>query len=151
MGKQVMTFEEFVKSRPKDVEPVDWTEQRKKFQFSVTDLYNKIDQWVFRNNEGNDPTLRRTTETIRISEPETVGNYEIPMLTLRIRDLIYKLIPVATVIVGGVGRVDLYGTKGKYLLVQKDWNKWEIVDNNNRFKHKPLTENNFKQALMDLA
>ncbi len=151
MGK-LKSFEEFLKSNSKsyvDAE-IDWDQRRQVWKLAVEDLFTKIESdWL---NDYQDD-IEISNNTLTISEPG-LGTFVIGDLSLQIGNLKYYFKPIGSNIIGGQGRIDVFGPRRKALLikVKLDSEEWRIVQPHKRgVKGQALDQESLKTLLMFLA
>lgn len=109
---------------------------------ALNGLFDKIEQWLEpAKKEGLD--LER--HEVEISE-ERLGTYRAPALEIRFADIAVRFEPIARMVLGAYGRVDVYSPLGAHKLVRLDMkgNKWYLIFREPDEK-RPLT----KEALED--
>lgn len=96
-------------------------EEKKKWINSVNEIFRNIRMWVEEPIKNN--LVEIIDEEVEINE-ERLGKYKISSLAIRsLWDTVY-IRPIGRMILGAIGRVDIYSTKGKYsilLTVDKGW------------------------------
>ena len=108
--------EESAKRRQELLE--EWTE-------ALSKLFDKIEKWLEpAKREGLD--LKRCE--VEISE-EPLGTYRAPALEIRFADITVRLEPIARMVLGAYGRIDIYSPLGIHKLVRlnMEGNKWYLI------------------------
>lgn len=111
---------------------------------------------------------------------ENIGNYQAPMTTITIGNILVKLEPIGTLLIGARGRVDMKGPKGiaRLVIVPKESNGpsvrvevilpgqtpspraelppvsewvWKLASSPPRITYTDLTKESFLDALMGVA
>lgn len=140
-------------------EAVDWDERREWWLKRLSSLHNDIRNW-FRplSDEG---VVTISAKDVPVYE-QYLGPYMAQQLTLSISNWKFDIIPVASLIVGGFGRVDLRGRAGEISAVltsiddelpmpqRRDSSLWFLMNRTQRTKLRPLSEEAFKQVFADL-
>ncbi|MBC7602152.1 MAG: hypothetical protein H7255_05760 [Ramlibacter sp.] len=156
-------FTEFVKAhaanadRTKD--SVDWAERKQWWISKVSQLLTSVELWLAPLVE--DGVVKFTRTTVTLSE-EKLGQYEIPLGIIEYAGQPMHIKPIASVVLGGFGRVDIYGPNGRVLLVltQPDedlppekWREsalWFVAQSGRRTALTPLDQSSFQQTFADL-
>ena len=138
---------------------VDWDERRMWWPGRVGQLYDEVRAWF--KPLTDDAVVSITTEVMSVRE-ETLGVYEISKLIISLGGQSLELVPVASVIVGGFGRIDLNGPAGRAMLVlaprdvnssmpeRRNSSQWYLAPMESRTKLTMLSEEVFKQVFSDL-
>ena len=111
------TLENFLreKKRKNDQlkQAVDWETRKTWWLDKINHLYDEVKEWL----------APLVPEVISIKEDtmevyeEHLGSYEAPYLKINLYTEVVKLIPIGTIIIGGLGRVDLIGDEGSVMIV----------------------------------
>jgi hypothetical protein len=112
MGKE--KFEEFIKENETQEEKINWEEKKSFFIEKVEEFYNIIDKYL----EPYKDKIEIKDSEIIINE-EKLGSYKVKKRVLTIKNAIVEFIPVGTILIGALGRIDMEGPNGivKYVLV----------------------------------
>ena len=147
---------------------VDWDERKRWWQLRVSKLLDQVDEWLAPLISSN--TIIFTRPTIACTE-ETLGTYSIESGLIQLGRDSLKLKPVASVILGGFGRVDVDGPNGRAMFILsskdsdiprdqlhdrtkrdqlRDSTEWFISHPSERTKLRPLTQDSFENLFSDL-
>ncbi len=98
---------------------VDWSQRREKWLNVLRTLFDQIESWL--HDAGlPDTDIRRGEREI---VEETLGRYIAPTMTVQLPNhTVIDFTPIASVIIGGYGRVDVTAQRGlqKYYLIAID-------------------------------
>lgn len=131
----------------------EWDKRKNKWIAEVESLYMQIQEWLEPLNET--ASIRFDIGTHPANE-ENIGSYNIQHMTIHLANERVELTPRGTNIIGGYGRIDMYGKNGQKMLVIPKWGEWAFyrLDTTNPSMPKqfydPLNEGSFKEALLDL-
>jgi len=116
------TLESFLREKKRKddqlKQAVDW-EKRKTWWLSKIDgLYNEVREWLGPLISENIVNIK--DDNVDIFE-ERLGNYKAPYLDINVGSEMVRLMPIGTIIIAALGRVDLIGDEGtiKIALEQK--------------------------------
>ncbi len=140
-------------------ESVDWDKRKAKWLASLRQLIDQLRQWLM---DAGVPAEQIIETRHSISE-ETLGFYEAPGLEVKIGRLLVTFVPVASVIIGGVGRIDVTGPRGEVKLIadtaqpvvegepeassyDREW-IWSAYPDRSRRGGFPLNENGLAKVL----
>ncbi len=139
---------QFLKSKieAEKKQQVDWENVRKNWLDDLKSLYNQVKEWT--REAQNEGLIQITEHQIDLNE-ESLGSYKAPALTLNIGQDKVKIYPVARVIIGGKGRVDISSHNAAFMLILVD-EGWLFVAEKKAREYKPLTEEVFTSMLKDL-
>ncbi|MFV0673743.1 hypothetical protein [Variovorax sp. tm] len=103
-----------LRAEKEEAESVDWSERRSWWQQQIRQLYDHVEEVLRPLVESGDLQVSRRLQTIH---EESLGQYEVEALHLSIglRGVVLK--PIGSVIIGGVGRIDLQGPEGTARLI----------------------------------
>lgn len=118
MGKK--EFDEFL-TRESQVEDKFFNreEKLKRWKENVSILFNKVNNWLQEYVDTGRITVE--TKVINITE-ETIGNYDIPSLIIKLAGNIVHIKPIGTNMIGTIGRVDVIGELENRKLILADKN-----------------------------
>jgi len=142
MGKE--KFEEFIKENETQEEKINWEEKKSFFIEKVEEFYNIIDKYL----EPYKDKIEIKDSEIIINE-EKLGSYKVKKRVLTIKNAIVEFIPVGTILIGALGRIDMEGPNGivKYVLVPEISNAPKIetailstVEDRKKWKEKQQKE-----------
>ncbi|MEA3642371.1 MAG: hypothetical protein VBE63_20865 [Lamprobacter sp.] len=94
-------------------ESFDWNKRKAKWLASLRQLIDQLRQWLM---DAGVPGEEIIATRHSISE-EGLGDYEAPGLEVKIGRLLVTFVPVASNVIGGVGRVDVTGPRGEVKLI----------------------------------
>lgn len=99
-----------LKDEDAETQTVDWQARKLWWLNKIDKLYDQITVWIepLKNAGVVD---RITAEKIQLQE-ETLGGYESSVLKISLGRRVLKIKPVGSVIVGGMGRIDVDGPEG---------------------------------------
>lgn len=140
---------DFVRGKVKDTKTEgDQARKRKDMWIaSLQNLHSMIREWLGDADSG-EVSYHITTQ--ELSE-DLIGPYEVEILHIFIGKQKVSLYPKGTYIVGGNGRVDLWGQKSIKLLILNDKWKWELVKQKTpTIKTELFTEASFLEALKEI-
>lgn len=92
---------------------VDWEKRKTWWLGKISDLYKQVEEW-FAPLVPEVVHLERGTMDVY---EERLGSYQAAYLNLNLYYEVVKLIPIGTIIIGGLGRVDLIGEEGSINIV----------------------------------
>ena len=145
------TLDQFLRDKKEKIEeespPVDWDARRIQWLDSLNHLYGVIDDWLSELKEDGTVTVSTEPKTL---EEEDLGCYEANSLVIKVGPAKVTLEPLGTVILGAYGRIDIKGSKGSVMLVEPEWNDWQIAIRTPRLKTVPLTEDSFTDVLKEI-
>lgn len=116
----VSKFEDLVRDyaerqqRDETAEPVRRQTRIKWWQDRVGELVDDITQWLSPLVESGSLRIERSTAHL---EEESLGRYEISSVIVKLGPKQLMLKPLATVIIGALGRIDVTGPNGKATLL----------------------------------
>lgn len=129
--KHISTFKEFLEERYKnkpdnEKKKVDWDARKNNWLVSVDNLYKTVDDIIIKSFREAGFEVNAKREKIRLYE-EYIGAYEIDNYIIQANNILIKLFPVGTIIIGAFGRVNMLLPRETVKLVLQDWNDWRIV------------------------
>ncbi len=97
---------------------VDWDQQRDEWLSHLRKFYEMVDGFISDYVEAHQLSCTRSTKTLN---EDNIGSYTVDALSIRINSITITLTPIGTLLIGGKGRVDMVGPKGKvkFVLVPK--------------------------------
>ena len=107
-------FSDFVESKSKQEDKIDWDGKKDLWLQKVNDLYADIQSWMAEYITKGQVLI--SNESITLTE-EYIGTYQAPALRIKIGAERIDITPVGTLIIGGNGRVDITGKAGKTMLI----------------------------------
>jgi hypothetical protein len=167
-------FDEFVKRKTAPKRQLDIASRIEKYRGKVTELFQTIEGFLEPFIDDGAISVQR--ETTSIFE-ELLGSYEIEQMTIKIGDSHLRILPVGTILFGGIGRVDIVGHGENIMIVlapkdatmprvrvifadeekdespELDWNEfvWKIAVRDPGFRYIELEKDSFQDALMSVA
>jgi hypothetical protein len=98
---------------------VEWKKVKEDWLSKIDVLYGDIEAWLQEYIDTGRATISKSS--LPMNE-EFLGSYEAQKLTILVANSTVALTPIARVIVGGLGRVDMVGSAGrrKIILIDKD-------------------------------
>lgn len=93
---------------------VDWDEQREEWLSHLTQFYEMVDGYISDYVEAHQLSCTRSRKTLN---EENIGSYDVDVLSIRINTTTITLTPIGTLLIGGKGRIDMVGPKGKVKFV----------------------------------
>ncbi|MBM4041809.1 MAG: hypothetical protein FJ290_25200 [Planctomycetes bacterium] len=118
---------------------------REEWSRELEALMAQLDRWLAPAVAAG---LKLVPSEITVSE-QALGSYQAPARTVELAGNQVAIRPVARIIVGGHGRVDVEGENGSASLIYwKPEARWMIVKERDWHKRVPLTEETF-EALME--
>ena len=145
--------------RSESQKTVDWAERTRWWQIRVTDLIGNIETWLAPLIATGLVKFERSQ--LSLSE-QYLGPYTVESAVVSIQTERLKITPVATIILGGYGRVDISGPQGRVLLVladadvepgsstSRDGAVWYITALRNRRSMERLDQAKFEKVFADL-
>lgn len=103
-----------LRAEQEEANSVDWAARRVWWQQQIQQLYEHLGEILRPLVESGDLKMSRRPQSIR---EESLGPYETETLELSIGRRIVVLKPIGSVIIGGVGRIDLLGPEGTARLI----------------------------------
>jgi hypothetical protein len=143
----------------KATESVDWNERRVWWTTQVTLLLDRIQGWL--RPLIDDKTIEFERAKISVTE-EMLGQYEVDSGIVHLGSNKLQLLPVASVILGGFGRIDMIGPNGRIMLIliprnpnlpqeqQRANAVWFLAHPAHRSELSELTQETFEQVFADL-
>ena len=93
---------------------VDWDEQREEWLSYLKQFYDMVNGFISDYVEAHQLSCTRKRKTLN---EENIGSYDVDVLSIGINNITITLTPIGTVLLGGKGRVDMVGPKGKVKFV----------------------------------
>lgn len=113
-------FDDFIKEANVRAEhsKIDWDQQRKEWLSYLKQFYDIVDGFISEYVEAHQLSCTRSKKTLN---EENIGSYDVDVLSIRINTITITLTPIGTLLIGGKGRIDMVGPKGKvkFVLVPK--------------------------------
>lgn len=174
-------FSKFVKeknAKAKKETEIDWNQQRDEWIIYVEKLYKTIEEYLEDFKQNGEVII---TYEDKFMEEELIGKYYIKKQYIKIGNDNIVLDPVGTLLIGTKGRVEMSGPHGTFPLILADsrsrgptikvkiWDmkspeppdeedeirgiewSWKIVTKNVRVKFEDFSEENFLQAVAEVA
>jgi hypothetical protein len=149
-----MTLEEKLKKLAEQkaaAESIDWNQQREKWLRAIGRLYTDIEHWL---QPYVDKRLASTKRgAVQLSE-DHIGRYSCPTLEINLSGQVLRLVPVATLIIGAYGRIDVQRgprpMKGEVLLtIEKSLDEplWVLWTNGSTGEHKVFNKETMEEAI----
>lgn len=113
---QMLVSQHQAKAAQMAAQSVDWNKRKVKWLSALGQLMEQLRSTLA--SAGVPPTQMVATRH-DITE-DTLGDYQAPGLEVRIGTAKIQFIPVASVIIGGYGRVDVIGPRGEVKLIAAD-------------------------------
>jgi len=111
------TLENFLREKKRKddqlKQAVDWETRKTWWLGKINHLYNDVKEWLAPLVP---EALYIEEDTMEVYE-ERLGSYEAPQLNINLYTEVVKLIPIGTIIIGGLGRVDLIGDEGSVMII----------------------------------
>jgi hypothetical protein len=128
--------------------PVDWSAVRDRWMSDLAGLCTEIRGWLGSlEREG----LLTIEGGVFARVEEQLGAYDAPFLKLRFPEgEVVEVRPVARVVLGAKGRVDVTLGARRFMLFRVEPGKWELVEGLSPISTLPLTEEVFLSALFAL-
>lgn len=166
-----------IKNEKAEKNEINWAKRKEEWLSHVNALFGEVEQWLSSFSARN--LLKIDYEPIILSE-NYIGTYESRKMIIGIAGEVVTLTPVATLIIGASGRIDMEGDQGlvKLLLVGKRINalkfansveetylqkkehlssesqkielEWKITINSPSVQFLPLTQESFSDVLMEV-
>lgn len=133
MSDDLRKFIESQNAQVRSANSVDWSKRRQKWVDSLKEVFDQISNWL--QQAGLAPECIESGS--KELHEETLGQYVAPTLAVRLpSETTIDFIPVASVIIGGYGRVDVTARRGlqKLYLIAID------PDEQNRIPRTPSYE-----------
>ena len=121
-------FDEFIKKaniRTRNSQ-IDWDKQRDEWLTHLNRFYDLVDEFIADYVDNQQLSVTRSKKTLN---EDNIGEYEVDVLSINIGFTKVTLTPIGTLLIGGKGRVDMIGPKGKvkFVLVPKGSTRPRIV------------------------
>ena len=127
---------------------VDWGAIRDRWTSDLAELRGEIRGWLA--NLEQEELLTIEEAALSCSE-EQLGAYDAPFLRLRFpAGEVVEVRPIARVVLGAKGRVDVTLGARRFMLFRIDEGRWELVEGLSPICTLPLTEEVFLSALHGL-
>lgn len=138
---------------------VDWAERTRWWQTKVNELLEDIQRWL---NPLIAIGLVKFEKARLFLTEQYLGTYEVDVAIVSIQTERLEIKPVATIILGGYGRVDISGPRGKVLLILADADVqagsstsresavWYLTALRNRRSMERLDQAKFEKVFADL-
>ena len=146
---------------------IEWDEIKRSWIKATTTLYDQVDAWLQSLIESG--SVKSSRRTAQAGEDE-LGPYEIPSLTLQVGGKDVTFLPVGTLLLGALGRIEVSGPFGRAALLlmgtdgnvpaekQREHGSWFIayplrevgVVARGRANLTPWTRESFQQTFADL-
>ena len=157
LSTSTRTIEEFLRKKKGTTSSSEafrhkWEERKDRYILEVNRLFQQIEEWIDKLKESGPVNYRYGKPTLIYGE--SVDPYEVPVLEVFLADQLVVFRPVGTKILGGVGRVDIFG-KYEAHLVMPEWGKWQFwwkkYDPIGDKPYTEFTEWGFKEVLLMLV
>jgi hypothetical protein len=125
---------------------IDWPARLRKWKKDIVGLYKTVRGWL--SPLVADGTIQIDESKVKLRE-DYIGAYEIPRLHILIGDQTVIFRPKGALVYGAEGRVDLTGTRSDKVLLVND-GKWSIVEDGDRVRFVPFTEESFRGLLEEV-
>jgi hypothetical protein len=119
-------------------------EVRAEWVEAVRNLVELVQAWL--RLERADGLLDLAVTQAQVDE-ERLGSYEVPVLEITAAGKVVTMQPVARIIIGGLGRVDLVCGPKRRLLVRNAEKLWFVSSREPRDKGQELNEGTFKETM----
>ncbi len=128
---------------------VDWDERRRRWLESLRSLYETIEEWLGELEEQGTVSVSYEAKTLG---EEDIGTYEADVMVIEVGPERILLEPVGTQVLGARGRVDVRssGSIEHAMLVETEWDDWQIAVRTPRVTYYPLTEEAFTDVLREV-
>ena len=121
-------FDDFIKEANVRAQnsKVDWDEQREEWLSYLKQFYDMVDGFISDYVEAHQLSCTRSKKTLNEGN---IGSYDVDVLSIKISTITIILTPIGTLLLGGKGRIDMVGPKGKvkFVLVPKGSTRPRIV------------------------
>jgi len=137
---------EYIRSKREDhtLLASDAAKMKEEWLRQLDDLMADIDRWLEPAVGEGLTVTKGTTELIEGG----LGTYRVPMRTIEVAGNQVTIVPVARIIVGGHGRVDVKNQRATaYLIFWKPEDRWLIVRERDWERREPLTEESFERLM----
>jgi hypothetical protein len=118
-------FQEFLVKKQSEAGSERGDERKEKWLQSLDRLYLRLEGYLEPYIKGGSIRLERENTTLR---EEVIGPYRAPKLRIWIVNTWVDIVPAGTYVMGAVGRVEVRGIRGSRAMVQREWDKWIILD-----------------------
>jgi hypothetical protein len=114
-------FEEFLEQKAretKEARPVDWESRKRDWLRNLAGFYSTVEAYLTPYRDKG--MLRFEKSPVTLNE-EHIGSYDADSMTILMGSDKVRLVPVGTLLIGAMGRVDMGGPAGvvKFLLTGK--------------------------------
>ena len=113
-------FDDFIKKENVRAQnsKVDWEEKREEWLSYLEQFYDMVDGFISDYVKAHQLSFTRSKKTLNESN---IGSYDVKVLSIKVNTITITLTPIGTVLIGGKGRVDMVGPRGrvKFVLVPK--------------------------------
>ena len=107
------TLENFLREKKRKddqlKQAVDWEKRKNWWLSKINSLYEEVKEWL--GSLTSEGTVNIKDGIVDIYE-DYLGNYSAPYLDISVGSEIVKLMPIGTIIIAALGRVDLIGDDG---------------------------------------
>jgi len=125
----------------------DWNKIKNEWIQQLNDFMKRIDDW-FEAQEKNDIfSIKKSSLIIR---EEYLGEYKVPSRELTIGKEKVIIHPVGRLIIGAKGRIDIYSSYEKYILLYLNDRGWVYRKETDKGQFQDFSEVNFGRILEDL-
>jgi hypothetical protein len=142
---KVDSFEEFLRKKQDDGKHFDWETRQAEWLESVDNLYQKVTKWM---KPFVDKSLLKIDGRPHELHDGYFGTYRTKRFEIILGTHIISLVPIGTLIYGAKGRVDLVGPKGDVILIEEEWDQWEVASSVRDSDSWPLTKASFQNAFL---
>ncbi|WP_295991102.1 hypothetical protein [Rugamonas sp.] len=137
----------------------DWIARRLWWQQRIVELLDTMQHWLSKLIQNHTVTLSRS---IAIIADDELGSYEVQAGEINLAQEQLKICPVSAFVIGGYGRVDVDGPRGKAMLllcatdesVREETRlksaEWMLANPKQHQQLVPLTQGTFEQMFVDL-
>jgi hypothetical protein len=144
--KHVVNFDEFLKTNSKKSSDLDFNIRKEKWVIELNSVYTNIRKWLSEyKNEG----LRIEEISVTIRE-QLLSDYKAKKMLIFIGLNHIEIKPIGTFILGSLGRLDMIGRKGEYMIILSDWGKWKLVNKIEKKSNIDFNKENFLNTIQEI-
>ena len=151
----IKQFEEFLSQKEaegRDQPVIDDEKIKEDWLAKIDEFYSLIQKFL--HDYLQEGKIVKEWKTIQLSE-ETLGEYEVKQLILKIGNTRIVFTPIGRIILGALGRIDMSSDFGsvRFVIVSNEFNAeliWKIITPPPEVLYLDVTEESFFEALMEI-
>ncbi len=116
-------FSEFLREKNElsETKAIHWKNEKSEWINTVQHFMDQVSGWV--DDERQSGLIDVEKSKVSVTEEE-LGDYEAPALRMKAGNMVVHVTPVARLVVGATGRIDVYGEYSKYIVLNHKDKGW---------------------------